>query len=133
MKRLLVWMLMGMVAVPLFSQSVVQLTWTASTSECESSCAAGTAPTLINVYRATTTNGSCSGMTWTQIATAQPPAGPYTDSTVAPGGRYCYEVRGYFKSEGPTLESGGSNWALVVIPVARPSAPAGLTGVELSQ
>ncbi len=101
----------------------VNLTWTASASNSVAT------PTLVNVYRGVTTTTSCAGMTWTQVATGQPAAGPYADTTVSQGTRYCYEVRAYFVSQGATAEGASSNWAFVSVPVAKATAPSALIAV----
>lgn len=111
----------------------VDLTWTASTSQCVSACTGDTGPTLTNVYRTVVTAGCTGGMVWTQIATGQPAGGPYVDTAVTSGTSYCYEVRAYFASNGPLTESGGSNWAHVSVPFATPAAPTALGAIPLFQ
>lgn len=130
MKKFLIALLSTFAALASAQTHTVLLTWTASSSQTIAM------PTLVNVYRGVTATASCAGMMWTQIATGQPAAGPYTDETVVDGTNYCYEVRAYFISDGPGAESGGSNWAYVPVPLPaapKAAAPAGLVGRSQSQ
>ena len=93
----------------------VTLTWPAST----------TASTTTNVYRLT---GTCPASVttttgFTELASSQPAAGPYTDTNVTLGTTYCYVVTAVAGG----LESVPSNTFQAVFPGA-PAAPKGLTG-----
>lgn len=105
----------------------VNLTWTASASDCQTqTCADGTGPTLVIVYRvAAQASGSCpTDAAWSKIATAAPAAGPYLD-TPPSAGAWCYVLRAYFAAT-PKYQSGLSNIAAVNL-VVSPSPPVGLT------
>ena len=103
------------------------LTWTASVSECESNCAKGTGPTLVNVYRAMLpASGTCVGAGWVQVATGAPASGPYSDPLTSYG-VWCYMVRAYFANN-PKVESVNSNLTAVnlIDPSPVPGQPSAL-------
>lgn len=108
MKRILALALLA-VAHAAAAQHSVNLTWTASTDT------GGT----VNVYKATAAcpASGISGVTFTKLATAQPAAGPYTDSTVTAGQTVCYYVTAVVNG----TESAPSNTGGGTVPINPPT------------
>lgn len=76
----------------------------------------GTAPASYNVYRATYASGACG--VYAVLNTAAITVTTYTDSSVATGGQYCYEVTAVAANG---AESGPD--VLPTNPVSLPPAP----------
>lgn len=108
------------------AQSTFQVTlnWKASASSTT------TTPGTVNVYRAV---GACppgnslGTLTYTQLTSTAPAAGPYVDNTVVPATTYCYYIGATISG----VSSGPSNTAqAITAPI--PTPPTGLTTTTVS-